>query len=223
MNKNKSKQCKFDGCNEEAKSRGYCRKHYTQMHRLGIFKEDISKNKNKKCSIPGCDKKYYGRGYCHMHYLRWKRHGDANYEVVDFHGLCKTREYKIWENMKERCYDKNNNAYKNYGGRGITVCDSWRNSFSEFIKDMGFCYDSNMQIDRINNNGMYEKNNCRWTTITQNSRNRRGIKLSMEKAREIRKKYAEGERVNKIAREYNVGHSVIGDVIRNKIWKEGAV
>jgi len=217
---NINKVCKFDGCNEEAKSRGYCKKHYTLMYRLGTFDKEISKNKDKTCSVVGCNEKVYGKGLCSKHYQRLKRHGDPNYESVVYHGLSKTREYHVWKNIKDRCFNNKNNAYKNYGERGITMCDSWRDSFVNFINDMGFCPDPKMQIDRINNNGNYEPSNCRWVTQTQNARNKRSNVLSMKKAREIRSKYKAGKGINALAREYGTTHPNITDVIRNKIWKE---
>lgn len=86
------------------------------------------------------------------------------------HGMWKSREYKIWSSMKDRCYNSNNISYKNYGGKGIFVCDSWKNSFKEFYKDMG---DSNgLTIDRIDVYGNYEKSNCRWATPKTQARNR---------------------------------------------------
>lgn len=86
------------------------------------------------------------------------------------HGMWKSREYKIWSSIKDRCYNSNNTSYKNYGGKGITVCDSWIKSFEQFYKDMG---DSNgLTIDRIDVYGNYEKSNCRWATPKTQARNR---------------------------------------------------
>lgn len=89
------------------------------------------------------------------------------------HGMTESMEYSVWMNMKDRCYRSKNPHYKNYGGRGIQVCDSWRNSFEQFFKDMGFCPSKNHSIDRINNNGNYEKENCKWSDRKEQSRNRR--------------------------------------------------
>ncbi len=73
-------------------------------------------------------------------------------------------EYSAWGNMIARCENKNHPVYKYYGGRGIKVCDSWKESFVNFLKDMGFKPKKNLELDRINNDGNYEPNNCRWTT-----------------------------------------------------------
>lgn len=86
------------------------------------------------------------------------------------HGKWKTREYRIWQGIKNRCLNKNNPEYKYYGGRGILICDEWVNSFEKFFKDMG---ESNgLSIDRFPNcNGNYEKSNCRWATKKEQARN----------------------------------------------------
>jgi len=89
------------------------------------------------------------------------------------HGLYKIAEYKVWQGMKQRCNNTNHSSYKNYGGRGIKVCDRW-NSFVNFINDMGEKPAVDLSIDRIDNDGDYEPNNCRWAdAITQNN-NQRG-------------------------------------------------
>ncbi len=81
-----------------------------------------------------------------------------------------TREYKIWEQMKRRCLNPKATNFRDYGGRGITVCDEWR-TFEGFFADMGLS--NGLFIDRIDNNKGYCKENCHWTTATQNNRNRR--------------------------------------------------
>lgn len=96
------------------------------------------------------------------------------------HGKTKTKEYTVWANMKGRCYNEKDAAYYNYGGRGITICERWLNSFENFLKDMGECPDG-MSIDRINNDGNYEPSNCKWVTIFEQNANRRGnIQITIE-------------------------------------------
>lgn len=95
------------------------------------------------------------------------------------HGLSKTTTHLAWENMRRRCFDPRNKAWHNYGGRGITICERW-GKFANFLADMGVKPFDSAQIDRINNNGNYEPENCRWLTPSENCRNKRdAIMLSI--------------------------------------------
>ncbi len=85
----------------------------------------------------------------------------------------RTAEYTIWKTMVQRCTDSNCEAYKYYGGRGITVCQRWLDSLPAFIEDMGRRPSSKHSIDRIDVNGNYEPSNCRWATATEQGRNKR--------------------------------------------------
>lgn len=87
--------------------------------------------------------------------------------------VVRPKYYTIWRSMIYRCYDPKCNSYKHYGGRGITVCDKWRNSREQFVEDMGEKPEGNYSIDRINNDGNYEPGNCRWATPLEQGRNRR--------------------------------------------------
>lgn len=88
------------------------------------------------------------------------------------HELSNTPEYISWKNMKARCYNKSNTSYKNYGGRGITVCDSWLNSFENFYRDMGEKPSPELSLERRDVNGNYERSNCYWATNTVQANNK---------------------------------------------------
>jgi len=91
------------------------------------------------------------------------------------HNLTGTRIYKCWSNMKTRCTNENNKHFDSYGGRGISVCKEWSSSFVKFHEDMGDM-PKNKTIDRIDVDGDYSKENCRWATIKTQSRNKRNTR-----------------------------------------------
>ena len=89
------------------------------------------------------------------------------------HGMSKTRLHKEWRGIKYRCLNPNSTRYRYYGGRGIMICDEWKESFVSFMEwSNKNGYDDSLTIDRIDNNGNYEPNNCRWTTQLQQGHNR---------------------------------------------------
>ena len=89
------------------------------------------------------------------------------------HGCTGTPTYRAWQDMIQRCYNPRRTRYPMYGGRGITVCQRWRESFEAFLKDMGTSPSPRHSIDRIDNNGNYEPGNLRWATAKEQSRNQR--------------------------------------------------
>lgn len=98
-------------------------------------------------------------------------------EFKSTHSMSLSTEYKIYASMKRRCYNKNEKSYKDYGGRGITVCDEWKNSFEQFYKDMGPRPSKVHSLDRIDNEKCYSDFNCVWNTRLEQANNKRSNRI----------------------------------------------
>jgi hypothetical protein len=125
------------------------------------------------------------------------------------HGLSDSHEYSVYLGMLSRCYNKNNTEYKNYGGRGIKVCDRWRESFLNFFGDMGEC-PNRYTIDRINNDGDYEPENCRWIDTLRQANNKRTNRYLTYKG--------EAHTVADWARILGVGYWLLSDRLNKLGW-----
>ena len=124
----------------------------------------------KDCTEVGCTRKRLARGMCSTHYKQQYRAG--NLDVRKNHGMHKTATYRSWQDMKSRCYNEKNVAFSYYGGRGIVVCGEWRDSFINFLNDMGEA-PKGLTLDKIDNSKGYSKENCRWATKSEQSYNQR--------------------------------------------------
>ena len=129
------------------------------------------------------------------------------------HGMSKTRIYKEWKGIKERCLNKNNHAYKNYGGRGITICDEWlgENGFEYFCDwAMQNGYQDNLTIERKDVNGNYCPENCCWIPLGEQALNtRNNVYLEYN---------GESKPISQWAKEYGINYQVFHNRVRNLGW-----
>ena len=128
-----------------------------------------------ECKVNRCSNKVFNRGLCSD---CWKKDfKERNNKKLTSIKISPPKPlHTTWQGMINRCNNPNATGYKYYGGRGITVCDRWLNSYKAFEKDMGLKPSRNHSIDRIDNNGNYEPSNCRWATWEQQNNNKRNKK-----------------------------------------------
>lgn len=136
------------------------------------------------------------------------------------HGMSKSRIYRTYRHMLNRCSNENVDSYYLYGARGISVCKEWLdfNAFYQWAMNNGYAED--LTIDRKNNDIGYGPANCQWSTPLEQARNRRNNVLDMGGARQIREMRQNGKRNIDIAKQLGISASVACDVYKNKIWVE---
>lgn len=132
--------------------------------------------------------------------------------------------YNSWHQMKQRCHNPNDKAYKNYGGRGVFVCRRWRKSFKKFLKDVGERPGKEYTAHRIDNNGPYAPWNFKWATWKEqqdpkNKRRSKNSKLYEWEVREIRTLLNKGRKAAELAKIYRVNKSTIFNIKYRNIWK----
>ena len=139
--------------------------------------------------------------------------------MKDYAKTPRRRIYMRWRNMVIRCTDPESESYERYGGRGITVCEEWLNSFPAFLEwAQGSGFSNGLEIDRINNEGPYSPGNCHWVTRAANCRNRRSSKLDWGKVVQIRQLVESGMSGAKVARAFEISQPLVSAIARRKVW-----
>jgi ribosomal protein S25 len=135
--------------------------------------------------------------------------------------------YSTWKGMRSRCNSSTHSRYKDYGGRGIKICSEW-DDFYKFYFDMGD-RPKGKTLDRIDNNGPYCKENCKWSTPSEQNRNARRSVLNEDQVKAIRKepRHRKGGKpkpgtvtIQQIADKYGVAYGTVRSIIKKECWKE---
>lgn len=137
--------------------------------------------------------------------------GCAKFEKHSTHHLSQTRLYRKWVGMKRRCYDTQNAAYNEYGGRGITMCDEWKADFLAFREwALKTGYEDGLSIERIDVNKGYCPENCKWLPISEQANNRRTCLMFEYNGKT--------QNLTQWCKEFNVNYKLVNDRIKQKGW-----
>lgn len=134
------------------------------------------------------------------------------------HDLSRTKLYSVWHEMIRRCVNQKHFAYKRYGGRGISVCNEWEDVSIFYNWAINNGYEDGYQLDRVDNDGNYCPENCRFVTQKENMRNNSQTKLNIDTVNEIKKLLSNGVKQKEIAKIYNVDASSISNINRGVTW-----
>ncbi len=135
------------------------------------------------------------------------------------HGMSNTALYRVWAGMVGRCTYPGATHFEYYGGRGIRVCDEWKTpgNFLTWANENG--YQKGLELDRIDVNGPYAPENCRFISHAANSRQRRHVRCTDEKAREIRALLTDGHRIREVANKTSVSYMIVWHISKGRSWK----
>jgi hypothetical protein len=144
------------------------------------------------------------------------KHGHS---IGNKHGFPVSPEYTSWQQMKDRCYNKNAAGYKRYGGRGIKVCKYWYDDFISFVKDMGRRPTRLHTLERVDNSKDYIPSNCKWATRKEQSHNRRSSVVTQQDVNDIRRDYATGLYSQRVLAEiYDISQQHVSSLVRRTRW-----
>lgn len=149
---------------------------------------------------------------------RGRVHGSIQGKKNATHGMSKTPTYVSWQDARKRCFSPKNKRFAEYGGRGITMCAEWADSFESFLADMGVA-PPGMTLERERVNGDYEPGNCKWATRAEQSQNTRRNRATWEIVDEMRRRHAGGELVSDLAREFSMSLSNAKLIVSGQTWK----
>lgn len=191
--------------------------------------DPLDKNRHTRwlCKCGNCLNLFITRGSSIKYIKTCRKCYRPNPPVYITHGKSTHPLYTAYYNMLDRCYNPNNNNYKNYGCRGITVCDRWRTSFENFFYDMIKLWLPGKSIHRVDNDKGYYKENCIWTDAKVQNTYKRKIKgsnhpfskLDEEKVKNIKQLLRLGSKKSEIAKKFSISHATITGIAKGKSWK----